>query len=73
MPNYKTIVYQLENNMYEENSMGLRDLMERVELWNSDLAMIKELANNFWVGIYYPDVYDQFNFIDLSEYNLIGN
>lgn len=71
--NYKTIVYQLENNMYEENSMGLRDLMERVELWNSDLAMRKELTNNFWIGIYYPDVYDQFNFIDLSEYNLIGN
>lgn len=67
---YEAIVYQLENNMYQDNNIGLRDLMDRVENWNSDLASRKELEDNFWVGIYYPDVYDQFEFIDLSDYEL---
>lgn len=68
--NYEIIVYQLENNLYRDNNIGLRDLMDRVENWNSDLASRKELQDNFWVGIYYPDVYDQFEFIDLSDYEL---
>lgn len=69
---YESIVYQLENNMYKDNNIGLRDLMSRVEYWNSDLARRKERADNFWTGIYYPDVYDQFQFIDLSKYDLTG-
>lgn len=69
---YNSMMYQLENDMYIENNVGLRDLINEVEYWNYDLARRKELANNFWVGIYYPDVYEQFEFIDLSEYNLEG-
>lgn len=68
--NYDLIVYQLENKMYTENNVGLRDLIDRVEYWNYDLARRKELADNFWVGIYYPDVYDDFEFIDLADYDL---
>ena len=56
--------------MYTENNVGLRDLIDRVDYWNYDLARRKELADNFWVGIYYPDVYDDFEFIDLADYDL---
>lgn len=68
--NYEIIVYQLENNLYQDNNIGLKDLMDSVESWNSDLARGKELQDNFWVGIYYPDIYDQFELIDLSDYEL---
>lgn len=67
---YDNIIYQLESDMYKENNIGLRDLMVEIESWNKDIIEKKELANDFWFGIYYPDVYEQFEPINLSEYDL---
>lgn len=67
---YDNIIYQLESDMYKENNIGLRDLMVEVESWNENVIEKKELVNDFWFGIYYPDVYEQFEPINLSEYDL---
>jgi len=31
------------------------------------LAYRKTIQRDFWVGIYYPNVYDQFEFIELNK------
>lgn len=37
--------------------------MDEIREWNGDLAYCKEIQRNFWVGIYYPNVYDNLEFI----------
>lgn len=63
---YESLTYQLENNLYDnDNDIGKKKLMDEIREWNEDLAYHKEIQRNFWVGIYYPNVYDNFEFIPL--------
>lgn len=63
---YESLTYQLENNLYDnDNDIGKKELMDEIREWNEDLAYHKAIQRNFWVGIYYPNIYDNLEFIPL--------
>ena len=65
---YEALTYQYENNFYDnDNDIGKKELVSEIQCWNSDLAYRKTIQRDFWVGIYYPNVYDQFEFIKLNK------
>ena len=67
---YNMLVYQYENGFYNnENEVGKYELIRDIRLWNEDLSKYKELQDDLWVGIFYPNIYDQFEFIELEENN----
>lgn len=64
---YESLVYQAENQIYEnDNDIGKQELVCKIQDWNEDLAIGKTLQNDFWVGIFYPNVFDQFDFIPIE-------
>lgn len=64
---YESLVYQLENDIYEnDNDLGKKELYDAIQDWNADLAEGRVMQDNVWVGMFYTDMYDQFEFIDLN-------
>ena len=64
---YESLIYQAENNLYEnDNDLGKKELVNQIQEWNEDLAEGKALQDDFWVGIFYADIYDEFNFIPMT-------
>lgn len=64
---YESLMYQLENNLYDnDNDLGKKELYNQIQEWNEDLARGKAMQNDFWFGVFYPDIYDCFEFIDID-------
>ena len=68
---YKSLVYQYENTVldWDDDMVGKKELYNQIEKWNTDLAWYKSAQKDFWIGIYIPNVYDQFEFIELTPQN----
>ena len=61
---YESLVYQLENNLYDnDNDLGKKELYDQVKEWNEDLAYYQNAQDDLWCGIFYPNIFDQFEFI----------
>ena len=63
---YASLVYQYENEVYDNDDdvIGKKQLYDQIQDWNSDLAKYKAKEKDFWLGIFYPNVFDQFEFIE---------
>ena len=64
---YESLVYQLENDLYDnDNDLGKKELYNQIQSWNEDLANGKQMQRDIWVGMFYPNIYDNFTYIELK-------
>lgn len=62
--NYNSLIYKVESGQYDN-----KDTIAEIEKYNKAIRCGKEYQHDFWLGIYYPNIYDNF---DIIEYNRLG-
>lgn len=64
---YASLTYQLENDIYNDNGddvVGKKALYDQIQEWNEDLAYAKIYEKDFWWGVFWPNIYSDFEFIE---------
>lgn len=67
---YNAIVYKIESDSCRDE-FGLlnKEIINEIQKWNENIAYYQAKNDNFWIGIVYPDIYDQFQTIDYTEFD----
>lgn len=64
---YEMLKTQYENHFYDnDNDVGKQELVSKIQEWNEDLAYNKRIQRDLWLGIFYPNIYDQFDYIEIN-------
>ena len=66
---YNAITYKVESGACRDE-FGLlnKEVIDEIQDWNEDVTYYKNFQKDFWVGIFVPNVYDQFETIDYTKY-----
>lgn len=66
---YKALTYKVESEACRDE-FGLlnKEVIDEIQEWNKDVRRFQSIQDNFWVGIYYPNVYDEFETIDYENF-----
>lgn len=64
---YDSLTYQLEHDVYKDDSYGKSELYKQITKWNTDLAEGRILQDNIWIGALVPNYYYDFEFIEFPE------
>ena len=67
---YKALEYKVTSGACRDE-LGLlsKEVIDEVQEWNEDIKYCQEAQDDFWVGIFHPNIFDQFETIDYEKYN----
>lgn len=65
---YDSLIYKVETEAIRDD-FGIvnKEYVDEIQKWNADLVGYQTITHNFWIGIFYPDWYDEFETIDLNN------
>jgi len=65
---YEVFSWEVENDVYaaDDDVIGRKELYSDVRNWNKNIAHKKAKTNDFWVGIFVPDYYNDLQLIELN-------
>ena len=66
---YKAINYKVESGACRDE-LGLlnKEVIDEIQEWNKNVVYKQKIQDDFWVGVFYPNVYDQFETIEYEKY-----
>lgn len=66
---YKGITYKVESGACRDE-LGLlsKEVIDEVQEWNEDIVYYQNVQDDFWIGIFVPNIYDQFETIGYERY-----
>ena len=67
---YNALTYKMEStSCRDEFGFLSKEVIDEVQEWNQDVRYYQSAQDDFWVGIFIPNVYDEFETIDYETYN----
>lgn len=67
---YNALMYKMKSTTCRDEFGFLgKEIIDEVQNWNEDIRYYKAAQDDFWVGIFHPNIYDEFETIDYDTYN----
>ena len=64
---YESLCYKVESEeVRDEFGLLNKEIVDEIQEWNEEIARKQSVQDNFWLGIYNPNVYDEFEKIPLE-------
>ena len=65
---YNALIYKLEAAQSRDDFGFInKEYIDEIQEWNEEIASKQIAQDNFWTGIFVPDIYDDFSLIDLHS------
>ena len=66
---YNALIYKVESGACRDE-FGLlnKEVLDEIHAWNQFVVHRKNIQKDFWIGIFWPNIYDQFETIDYEKY-----
>ena len=67
---YNAITYKVESGACRDD-FGLlnKEVIDEIQDWNENITYNKNIERDFWIGVFYPNVYDEFETISYEKYS----
>lgn len=66
---HTALVYKMESTTCRDEFGFLsKEVIDDVQEWNETIRSKQALQDDFWIGIFVPDIYDEFKLIDYDSY-----
>ena len=66
---YKALTYKVESGTCrDEFGLLSKEVIDEIQAWNESVVNDKGLQNDLWIGVFVPDIYDEFETIDYERY-----
>ena len=65
---YDSLIYKADTeSIRDEFGIVNKEYIDEVQAWNEDVVKYKEWQRDLWIGIFIPNIYDDFETIDLES------
>lgn len=65
---YESLIYKAKTeSIRDEFGIINKDYIDEIQEWNENVVKLKNWEKDFWIGIFVPNIYGEFETIDLSE------
>ena len=65
---YKSLRYKANTeSVRDEFGIVNKEYIDEIQNWNISISKNKKYQRDFWIGIFYPNIYDGFETIDLED------
>lgn len=65
---YESLIYKARTeSIRDEFGIINKDYIDEIQAWNENVVKLKNWEKDFWIGIFVPNIYGEFETIDLSE------
>lgn len=65
---YESLIYKAKSEaIRDEFGIINKDYIDEIQAWNENVVKLKNWEKDFWIGIFVPNIYGEFETIDLSE------
>lgn len=69
METQRALKYKLESGSCRDE-LGLlnKEVIDEIQIWNEEISRKKVLQRDIWVGVFVPNIYDEFELIDYEGF-----